>query len=170
MIPIMNGAQRLIALQEKYPNEPVIDRALEAATEPYAYAQAYLAYWVYFGMLPELIHNPAGEALAKEVVAQLSKPKPSEYRGTVMHLHGHKKGFKSRYRLPAQTANGVLTTGVGSDGAYLGGLSEEGRRQAQEKRAKEGASFNRGGVITKKPKCKPFDTRVADSVTWWIKK
>lgn len=169
----MNGAKRLINIADKYPDEPVLERAMEAAESTYSYAEAYLAYWISKGILPD-VQDSAGAKLGREVVLQLSKPpviKDRQNHKVVYTLSGH-KGFKSRMKVRSnQDSPQTLCTSVDEDGSFSGGSGKLARAHRREQIAKEGrggTGIPRTGVIMKGGKCKPFDTRVPDHC-WWMR-
>lgn len=166
-LPLMAGAMRLITLADNYPKEPVIERAVKYAENPYKLGEAVLAFYVRYGRYPSIRLTDAGYNAGKEVVIQLlaEKKKIKEYKGTVFGLEGHKR-FKSKFKVVThQSTARTMTTACDATGGYAGGMSENGRRQATAWRKKHGGGTGRSGVKIKRETCKPFDQRLPQH--WW---
>lgn len=149
--PLLAEANGAIRLQKKFPKIPVLYRRMMQAKDERSFAAIYLAFWMMFGHearnVPQTPKLASAVALARNVRQRILTEPGRDY-GEVSEL------LKEHTRLTTLAYSG-------EKGAVLVSSepSQEARRQAKERRDREGSTYKGTKVLRKREKCRVFDTR-----------
>ena len=149
--PLLAEANGAIRFQKRYPKEPILFRKMIHARSQYQFAAMYLAFWMMFG------REPSGMTLTPKLASGVALAR--NVRQRILNEPGKDYGEVTEY-LGMYTRLTTRSYG-GEKGAVLVSSepSQEARRQAKERKDREGSGYKGTKVLRKREKCRVGDTR-----------